>query len=422
MWTKLIEAIKAKDLEATRQFLAGNPACALERNYHDETPLHFAAEVGSLEISLELMKRGARTDFPDEFGWTPLHEACAKGHADLVDQFLATKPNLEGVSKKLETALHLATRKGFLTIVTALVKAGANHQTRNRNGDTPLHVGASGNRVDIMKVLLEAGADIAARNLNGETPLHLAAQEGHFEAAELLLSRGADPKEEDKRGRTFMEAAAKAGRMQFIGNFTALDDSPPPPAKGADPAPATPAAPAIRKTVMMKVQEMAEAVGAPEAQLLTAFLFGSVKKDKRHALAKLLDGVLWFIVFPFQLYLLWAGFHLKIIPGIVNIDARGEAALLLGQTVINTMIVFAITHYTVLSEKDSAPIQHFFPTLRRTVHFRVLQFALIDAFFYDKFTYDNPFWVTFFLFWTGFIFLHTFSFAFWWIDTRPPEE
>ena len=69
-----------------------------------QTPLHYAARKGSVEIVRELRAAGAWVDLKDESGSTPLQEAAKKGHVAVVEALLAA-----GASVNLQnsTGTHL---------------------------------------------------------------------------------------------------------------------------------------------------------------------------------------------------------------------------------------------------------------------------------------------------------------------------
>lgn len=427
VWTKLVQAIECNDLDDVQQLLSQEPDSALRHNYHQETLLHFAAGIGSLGIVNAFLEHGAKADAPDEFGWTPLHEACAQGHTEIVARFIATHANLEGVSKKHETALHMAAKNGMEPVVKLLLEAGANLEARNDHGETPLHgATAIGNR-SIMQLLLEAGADVNARNLAGETPLHLAAQDGDVDVAELCLSFRANPKEEDKQGKNFIQVAVRAGKQPFLEHFANLD------LKGyeSQPEPAAPSAEAadgqqhragksrnIRPSIFMKVQDVVAGMMDPKRGMLNVFFLGS-EKPGNWFLLELLDTLLWFFAFPLLIFIIWMGFHQKIIPGLVTFSGAGQAEslMLLLQTALNTLIVLVATSLLVETGKDSVPLPHYLHYLRENVRIRVIQFAVIDAFIINRLTVNDLFWQAFFPFWAGFMALYGVSFLAWWVET-----
>jgi len=428
VWTKLVQAIERNDLEAVQQLLSQEPDSALRHNYHHETLLHFAAGIGSLGIVNAFLEHGAKADAPDDYGWTPLHEACVQGHAEIVARFIATHANLEGVSKKHETPLHLAASHEVEPVVKLLLEAGANIEARNDHGETPLHGAAAiGNR-SIMQLLLEAGADVNARNLAGETPLHLAAQDGDVDVAELCLSFGANPKEEDKQGKNFIQVAVRAGKRPFLDHFANLDlkgyEHQPGPAAPSTEAPdgrqqhRTATSRSIRPSIIMKVQDVVAGMMDPKRGMLNVFFLGS-EKPGNWFLLELLDTLLWFFAFPLLIFIIWMGFHQKIIPGLVTFSGAGQAEsmILLLQTALNTLIVLVATSLLVETGKDSVPLPHYLHYLRENVRMRVIQLAVIDAFIFQRITVNDIFWQTYFPFWAGFMALYGVSFLSWWVDT-----
>ena len=86
-------------------------------------------------------------------GWTPLHRACANGHASCVDVLLAS---------------------------------GAAIGARKDNGRTPLHLAAIMGERACVGALLEHGADTTLRDGSGMTARERAQQEGHAEIARAL--------------------------------------------------------------------------------------------------------------------------------------------------------------------------------------------------------------------------------------------
>ena len=101
-------------------------------NAHDETPLMYLAVVGQTKRAADLIKKGAEVN---RLGWTPLHYAASKGHADTVKLLLANK---------------------------AMVNAPS------PDGTSPLMMAAYAGSEEVVRILLNAGADVTARNLRGE--------------------------------------------------------------------------------------------------------------------------------------------------------------------------------------------------------------------------------------------------------------
>ena len=126
------------------------------RNDNGSTPLHLAAEDGSLEVVRVLLEHGANVGVQDNEGRTPLYVAAA------------------GYER--------------VEVVRMLLEHGANVGAKDNRGRTPLHAAAAGNRGGVVRVLLEHGAVVAAEDNKGRTAFQLASAK---ETMELLVGHGA---------------------------------------------------------------------------------------------------------------------------------------------------------------------------------------------------------------------------------------
>lgn len=124
----------------------------------DETPLHWAARNGLLDIARGLVANGAAVSAPDQFGRTPLHRAVASP-----------------------------------SMVAFLIDAGADVNAADVFERTPLHEALP--HPESVVLLLDAGADITARDFLGNTPLERTLRYGtgsrNRQVIELLIAAGA---------------------------------------------------------------------------------------------------------------------------------------------------------------------------------------------------------------------------------------
>lgn len=178
-----------------------------ERLSFDRTPLHVAAQHGSIDAALFLIEQGAVIDAGDENGRTPLHEAADGG--------------------RTQTAL-------------ALVQRGANINIKTVMGLTPLHEAAGSGRAETVIALLEAGCDIEAKNNTGVTALRMATDDQQELVALALIAFGADKRNctsvalggyDQVVDYTMCQAAAQGGfldrlKVLLASGSTALEDQP----------------------------------------------------------------------------------------------------------------------------------------------------------------------------------------------------
>jgi hypothetical protein len=142
----------------------------------ERTPLHAAAENGSLEIVELLIAGGADVNLQDIHGRVPIYVALAANHMEIARR-LAEE----------ETDLTVQTVDGSTLLVAALVAEDE----------------------EFVRWALDRGVDVNAirPKKNYATALMIAAAKGKPEIVELLLSHGADPGVSNHENRTALDLA-----------------------------------------------------------------------------------------------------------------------------------------------------------------------------------------------------------------------
>ncbi|XP_055611402.1 mucin-17-like [Uranotaenia lowii] len=107
-----------------------------------ESVLHKAARLGYTDVIVYCLERlEMDPDQKDNAGYTPLHEACAKGHLDICNY---------------------------------LLKYGASHSETAVSGIRPLHEAVENSFIEVTRLLLAFGADPMLATYAGQTPIQLA--------------------------------------------------------------------------------------------------------------------------------------------------------------------------------------------------------------------------------------------------------
>ncbi|KAK3856396.1 hypothetical protein Pcinc_037283 [Petrolisthes cinctipes] len=131
----------------------------LRINFQDKekkTALHVAAEKGSREVCLWLLRKGAIKDATDWHGKTALHYAAMYGHCNVLKLLIKKNVNLSLQDEHKNTALHIATQKGKLTCCNDLVQANQHLLFINNKRDlTPLTIALKSQRIEIIKFFIE---------------------------------------------------------------------------------------------------------------------------------------------------------------------------------------------------------------------------------------------------------------------------
>ncbi|CAM6040552.1 unnamed protein product [Sphagnum compactum] len=192
-----------------REFLPFQPMEQEERT--NFTALHFAAQMGSLEIvDLLLREPGIKINVQDDEGCTPLHIASQAGRVNVVERFLEQEPcliDLTSQNSSSLTPLDLAIDKG--------------HAAVNKDRNTPLHLAAEGGHVEVVQLLLErcCTLDLEVKNFHGNTLLHQATKNGHDKVVQVLLDHAAtefDLDDQNNDGNTPLHLATKEGHVEVV--------------------------------------------------------------------------------------------------------------------------------------------------------------------------------------------------------------
>ncbi|XP_062540692.1 uncharacterized protein LOC134208777 [Armigeres subalbatus] len=107
-----------------------------------ESVMHRAARLGYTDVIVYCLERlEMDPDTKDNAGYTPLHEACAKGHLDICHY---------------------------------LLQYGASHSEPAPSGMRPLHEAVENSFIEVVRLLLAFGADPMLATYAGQTPVQLA--------------------------------------------------------------------------------------------------------------------------------------------------------------------------------------------------------------------------------------------------------
>ncbi len=160
------------------------------QNSDGSTPLHEAAGAGMMELTRDLVERGADLnarlgEIPGNVyepgrggGTTPFLAAARGGHVDTMQLLLSAGADPYDQSTDGTGSVLFATRSLNIEAVRLLVELGADVNGASPNRPTALHTAIRFGEDEIVEYLAGNGADFDVRDHNSRTPL----QEAEFEA------------------------------------------------------------------------------------------------------------------------------------------------------------------------------------------------------------------------------------------------
>ena len=203
------------------------------------SPLHIAADNGSLEFYKYISRKCGHINHVRDDGITAIHMAASAGHLEIMtfiidnlqdqnqpatscridavphptfDDRVWTNPgNADGL-----TPLHLAALKGHFEVCKFIMKLLTNKNPRDKNGWTPLHCVARGGNTKIYELIMKNLEDKNPGSNNGVTPLHMASYYGRLEIVELIMHHLQNKDPENSHGYTPLHAAIKMGNMEVV--------------------------------------------------------------------------------------------------------------------------------------------------------------------------------------------------------------
>lgn len=192
------------------------------------TPLHEACRAGNLKTLNALIELGADTTIRNKLGRIPLETAWLNGEAEAVDLLISKDPDF---SARQAHDLTEAQLPAWSLARTGRIKALADAMGTKRlnltepepiSGDTALHFAVrkdgkvpSADLDEILDMLLSTGEITPdVRNHYGRVPLHFAAFWGNIEAVETLIKKQATVDAQDQWDATPLRIACNREHLE----------------------------------------------------------------------------------------------------------------------------------------------------------------------------------------------------------------
>jgi len=166
-----------------------------------------AAEIGDAALVRTLCRHNASLGAADAKRRTPLHVACAGGHAGVARALLYARAEVDSLAGDV-TPLMLAAKDGSSVVCSLLLENRANADAaRKKDSMNSLMMASRGGHADAVNVLLSHVKQLdAVRTDNGETALLAACKNAEAEVVAILLAAGAST-----NARSFPTAEGQPG-------------------------------------------------------------------------------------------------------------------------------------------------------------------------------------------------------------------
>lgn len=211
---------KPDTLKIAQRLLESGAQVNSQAGFYNTTPLHGAAQNGSLELVKLLVSKGAKVNAVDKEFSMPLAKAVQADNLEIAKFLLehGADKTINHSDTEFQTAIFKARSAKMAQL---LIANGANVSDRDKKGlSVLLHAVANYLDFDLLKVLLQNGADINARDDSGTTALLRAAwypyERDDKNCVQFLLENGANANVANNQGETPLLVADRLDVLQAL--------------------------------------------------------------------------------------------------------------------------------------------------------------------------------------------------------------
>lgn len=220
LWALCDARPKPDTLKIAQLLLDSGAQVNSQAGFYNTTPLHGAAQNGSLELVKLLVSKGAKVNAVDKEFSMPLAKAVQADNLEIAKFLLehGADKTINHADTEFQTAIFKARSAKMAQL---LIANGANVSDRAKKGlSVLLHAVANYLDFDLLKVLLQNGADINAQDNSGMTALLWAAQHPYERddknCVQFLLENGANANVPNNQGETPLLVAEKLEVLQAL--------------------------------------------------------------------------------------------------------------------------------------------------------------------------------------------------------------
>jgi len=205
---EFFKAVKNGDLEKTRTFLNQDKNLVNIQDELKEYPIFYAVKNNNINLTLLLIKYGAKTDVKDKTNKTVLETAIKNEYNEIASLLIDNGADVNAKDMTKNSLIFSVIEKENPIILRKMIQYNADVNQLNFKNESALYILLEKNRLDLAELLLKGNPDFNYKNLAGDTLLIRALKHFKTDIVKFLLNNGADVNMPSKMGKLPLNIAA----------------------------------------------------------------------------------------------------------------------------------------------------------------------------------------------------------------------
>ena len=148
-----------------------------------------SARDGNISDVKKRLDDGVHVNSQNEYGFTALIWASAKGHKEICDLLITHGCNVDMQDKDGSTALIWASNNEHEAVCELLITRGCNVDMQDKDGSTALMNASYRGRISVVISLIKAGCDQSLRDEEGKSAMDILRKEHPGKVKQVQVSR-----------------------------------------------------------------------------------------------------------------------------------------------------------------------------------------------------------------------------------------